>query len=209
MRGAGLELTKQAIYNDELGLFLERIRKVGYLAAQHQDKLAASSIPGATWTAATTALALSSTNLKTAWANFMAVTGPAGEKPGYLPRKLLVPSALYITALEITTLSQGATTENPLATNSAANPGKMPLEVIHGLHLSDANDWFLMADPNEASGFTYFTHPDYPVPQMFEVDAGLVASRKFRIEYPSAIIVSHLNPGTNTKPVGAYQCTQP
>jgi hypothetical protein len=209
MRGAGLELTKQAIYNDELGLFLERIRKVGYLAAQHQDKLAASSIPGATWTAATAALALSSANLKTAWANFMAVTGPAGEKPGYLPRKLLVPSALYITALEITTLSQGATTENPLATNSAANPGKMPLEVIHGLHLSDANDWFLMADPNEASGFTYFTHPDYPVPQMFEVDAGLVASRKFRIEYPSAIIVSHLNPGTNTKPVGAYQCTQP
>lgn len=209
MRGAGLELTKQAIYNDELGLFLERVRKVGYLAAQHQDKLAATSIPGATWTAATAALALSSANLKTVWANFMAVTGPAGEKPGYVPRKLLVPSALYITALELTTLAQGATTENPLATNSAASPGKMPLEVVHGLHLSDATDWFMFADPVEASGFTYFTHPDYPVPQMYEVDAGLVASRKFRIEYPTAIIVSHLNPGTNTKPVGAYQATQP
>ncbi len=208
MRGAGIELTKQALYNDELGLFLERIKKVGYLAAQHQDKLAATAIPGATWTAATTALALSGTNLKTAWANFMAITGPAGEKPGYVPRKILVPSALYITALELTTLAQGSTTENPLATNSNANPGKMPLEVVHGLHLSDANDWFILADPMEASGFTYFTHPDYAIPQMIEVDAGLVASRKFRIEYPSAIVVSHLNPGTNTKPVGAYQCTQ-
>ena len=209
MRGAGIELTKQALYNDELGLFLDRIQKVGYLAAQHQDKLAATAIPGATWTAATAAIALGSAGLKTAWANFMAVTGPAGEKPGYVPARLLVPSALYITALEITTLAQGATTENPLASNSSANPGKMPIQGVHGLHRSDAHDWCSLADPKEASGFTYFTHPDYDLPQFYEVDAGLVASRKWRVEYPSAIVVSHLNPGTTTKPVGAYQATQP
>lgn len=207
MRGAGIELTKQALYNDELGIFLNTIKKVGYLAAQHQDKLAATSIPGATWTAATVALALSAANLKTAWTNFMAITGPAGEKPGYIPRIILVPSALYITACELTSLSNGATTESPLAGNSAS-ANKMPLLPVHGMHLSDANDWFLFASPDDASGFTYFTHADYPIPQLFEIDPGLVSSRKFRIEYPTAVVVSHLNPGTNTKPVGAYQCTQ-
>lgn len=206
MRGGAIELTKQAIYNDELGIFLERIKKVGYLGAQHQDKLVATSVEASVFTAATAANAFSQANLKTAWNNMMAVVGPAGEKPGYLPRQILVPSALYLGAIEATTVVGGSTIATPLATNLDASK-KMPLNVVHGLHLTSATSWYLLSSPLEAPTWTFLKHRDYPIPQIFEVDAQMTASRKFRIEYPTAVIVNHLNPGTNTKPVGAYKCT--
>lgn len=208
MRGAGLELSKQALYNDDLSLFLDKLRGVGRSAALHQDKLVATAISGAAFTAATAALALSAANLKTAWTNLANVTGPAGEKLSVTPRLLVVPNDLYLTAVELTTLAQGATTENALALNSAF-AGRQPLTPVRLPHLTDVNDWYLMADPMDAAALHFVTHTDYQLPQIFEVDPGLVASRKFRIEYPTVVIVSHLNPGTNTKPVGAYKCTQP
>lgn len=206
MRGGAIELTKQAIYNDEMGIFLERIKRVGYLGAQHQDKLVATSVEAAVFTAATAVNSFSQANLKTAWTNMMAVTGPAGEKPGYLPRQVLVPSALYLTAIEATTVVGGSTIATPLATNLDVAK-KMPLNVVHGLHLSSATSWYLLSTPQEAPAWTFLKHRDYPIPQIFEVDAQLTASRKFRIEYPTQVITNYLNPGTNTKPVGAYKCT--
>ncbi len=206
MRGGAIELTKQAIYNDELGIFLERIKRVGYLGAQHQDKLAATTVEASVFTAATAANAFSQANLKTAWTNMMAIVGPSGEKPGYLPRQILVPSALYLTAVEATTIVGGSTIATPFATNLDVAK-KMPLNVVHGLHLTSATSWYLLSRPQEAPAWTFLKHRDYPIPQIFEVDAQLTASRKFRIEYPTAIITNYLNPGTNTKPVGAYKNT--
>lgn len=206
MRGGAIELTKQAIYNDELGIFLERIKRVGYLGAQHQDKLAATTVEATVFTGATAANAFSQANLKTAWLNMMAITGPAGEKPGYLPRQILAPSALYLSAIEATTVVGGSTIATPLATN-VDTAKKMPLNVVHGLHLTSATSWYLLSRPQEAPAWTFLKHRDYPIPQIFEVDAQLTASRKFRIEYPTQIITNYLNPGTNTKPVGAYKNT--
>ena len=206
MRGGAIELTKQAIYNDEMGIFLERIKRVGYLGAQHQDKLVATNVEAAVFTAATAANAFSQAALKTAWTNMMAVTGPAGEKPGYIPRQILVPSALYLTAVEATTVVGGSTIATPLATNLDVAK-KMPLNVVHGLHLTSATSWYMLSVPDEAPAWTFLKHRDYPIPQIFEVDAQLTASRKFRIEYPTQVITNYLNPGTNTKPVGAYKNT--
>jgi hypothetical protein len=206
MRGGAIELTKQAIYNDELGIFLERIKRVGYLGAQHQDKLVATTVEAATFSAATAVNAFSQANLKVAWANMMAITGPAGEKPGYLPRQILVPSALYLTAVEATTVVGGSTIATPFATNLDVAK-KMPLNVVHGLHLTSGTSWYMLSTPNEAPTWTFLKHRDYPIPQIFEVDAQLTASRKFRIEYPTQVITNYLNPGTNTKPVGGYKST--
>ena len=206
MRGGAIELTKQAIYNDEMNIFLDRIKRVGYLGAQHQDKLAATTVEATVFTLATAANAFSQANLKVAWTNMMAVTGPAGEKPGYLPKQILVPSALYLTAVEATTVVGGSTIASPLVTNLDVAK-KMPLNVVHGLHLTSATTWYMLSVPQEAPAWTFLKHRDYPIPQIFEVDAQLTASRKFRIEYPTQIITNHLNPGTNTKPVGAYKST--
>jgi hypothetical protein len=208
MRGAGLELSKQALYNDDLALFLDKLYGLGRSAALHQDKLVATTLAGASFTAATAVLALSAANLKTAWTSLRKITGPAGEVLGVIPARLVVPVDLELTAKELVVLAQGSTTDTPLAQNSA-NTGKMPLEVVSLPGLTDTNDWYLMADPADAACLHYVTHSDYQLPQIFEVDAGLVASRKFRVEYPTVCIVSHLNPGTNTKPVGAYKATQP
>jgi HK97 family phage prohead protease len=206
MRGSGIELTKQAIYNDETGTFLRTIFKVGYMGAQHQDKLVATTVEASVFTAATAANAFSQANMKTSWSNMMAVTGPSGEKPGYIPRKILVPTALYLTAVEATTVVGGSTIASPLAKDVALG-NKFALEVVHGLHLSSATNWYMLADNVMNPAWTFLTHSEYPIPQIFEVDSGLVASRKFRVEYPSAVITNHLNPGTNTKPVGAYKNT--
>ena len=206
MRGSGIELTKQAIYNDETDTFLRTIYKVGYAGAQHQDKLVATTVEASVFTAATAANAFSQANLKTSWTNMMAVTGPAGEKPGYIPRKILVPTALFLTAVEATTVVGGSTIATPLA-KQVTPDNKFALEVVHGLHLSSATSWYMLADNQMNPTWTFLTHREYPIPQIFEVDAGLVASRKFRIEYPTAVITNHLNPGTNTKPVGAYKNT--
>lgn len=206
MRGGAIELTKQAIYNDEMGIFLERIKRVGYLGAQHQDKLVATTVEATNFTLATAANAFSQAALKTSWTNMMAITGPAGEKPGYIPRQILVPSALYLTAVEATTVVGGSTIATPLATNLDVAK-KMPLNVVHGLHLSSATSWYMLSVPNEAPAWTFLKHRDYPIPQIFEVDAQLTASRKFRVEYPTQVITNHLNPGTNTRPVGAYKNT--
>lgn len=207
MRGGAIELTKQAIYNDEMGIFLERIKRVGYLGAQHQDKLAATTVEASVFTLATQVLAFSQANLKTIWAAFLAITGPSGEKPGYLPRQILLPSALYLTGVEATTIVGGSTIASPLAFGTEAAYNKMPLKVVHGLHLTSATSWYLLGVPTEAPAWTFLKHRDYPIPQIYEVDAQLTASRKFRIEYPTQIITNHLNPGTNTKPVGAYKAT--
>lgn len=198
-RGAGLELTKQAIYNDELGLFLKKLAQVGQMAARHQDIKVAAAIEAANFTAAALGVAaLDATSLAVAWAAFVNFTGPAGQKMGVLPKFLVVPPALYTTAVSLTTLNFGGASSTGLAAlaGAGANP---PLIVVVGLHLTDANDWYLAADPMQAGAFTVVKHSDYATPQVFEVDAGLVASRKFRIEYPLAVISAT---SAANKPVG-------
>ena len=103
------------------------------------------------------------------------------------------------------TVVGGSTIATPLA--KGVGDGKFALEVVHGLHLSNATSWYMLADNQMNPTWTFLTHREYPIPQIFEVDAQLTASRKFRIEYPTAVITNHLNPGTNTKPVGAYKNT--
>ena len=100
----------------------------------------------------------------------------------------------------------GSTIASPLVTNLDVAK-KMPLNVIHGLHLTSATSWYMLSIPQEAPAWTFLKHRDYPIPQIFEVDAQLTASRKFRIEYPTQVIQNYLNPGTNTKPMGAYKST--
>ena len=122
-----------------------------------------------------------------------------------LPKFLVVPPSLYTTAISLTTLNFGGASATGLAAVAGAgnNP---PLQVIVGLHLTDANDWYLAADPMQAGAFTVVKHSDYITPQLFEVDAGLVASRKFRIEYPMAVITAT---SAANKPVGWGKATVP
>lgn len=199
-RGRILELTKEAIYNDELGIFFKRLSQIGQIGGRHVDKSVFAALEAAAFTNATAALALSQANLATAWTNHMAITGPAGEKRAVTPQRLVVPSALYVTAKEITTLAQGETTARVFAA------GEDYIRPVHGMFLTDANDWYLLADPAVAPCLTVVFHSDYPAPRMFEIDSGATISRKFRIEFPLAVISNTEGTG---KPMGGYKATQP
>jgi phage head maturation protease len=190
MRGRGLEISKEAIYNDELGLFFRKLSQIGMMGRRHEDISFATALAGANFTAAALGTAaLDATSLAVAWAAFVNFTDPASQKLGVLPKFLVVPPALYTTAVSLTTLNFGGASTAGLAAVAGAGDNP-PLRVVVGLHLTDTNDWYLAADPMQAGGFTKVKHVDYPTPQIFEVDPGLVASRKFRIEYPLAIITA-------------------
>jgi HK97 family phage prohead protease len=203
-RGAGLELSKEAIYNDELGLFLRKLGQIGMTARRHQDIKVAAAMEAANFAnAALGTAALAAADLAAAWALFVGFTGPAGQKLGVTPKYLVVPPALWNTAASLCTLNAGGASVAGLA--GLANPAiGSPLTPIVGLHLSDANDWYLAADPMQGGAFTVVTHTDYQTPQVFEVDSGLVASRKFRIEYPMAVITAT---SSANKPVGFGKAT--
>lgn len=198
-RGRIIELTKQAIYNDELGQFFTALGRLGGVGARHVEKSVFAALEAANFAGATAAIALGSAGLNTAWTNYMAINGPAGERRSAVPARLVVPSALYVVAKEITTSAQGETTTRVFAS------GEDYIMPVHAKYLTDANDWYLCADPSESPVLTVLTHRDYPAPRMFEIDAGANISRKFRIEFPLQVIAN--TEGTNV-PMGAYKATQ-
>jgi HK97 family phage prohead protease len=202
MRGNVVQLTEQAIYNDELGQFFTMARRLGLVAARKLDKLADAALEAATFSGATAALALSEANLKTAWASYIAMTDAAGQKIGHTPSRLIVAPARYVLALESTTAAAGETTSRIFALQS------MYLEPVNAKFLTDSNDWYLVADPNEAPIITLLGHRDYAQPSFDEIDAGSIPSRKWMIKYPSAAITNYMNPGTDTKPLGGYKATE-
>ena len=199
MRGVVLELTKQAIYNDELGEFFRKMGQMGGMAARHVEKSVFNALAAMSFSSATDSIALSAAGLNSAWTNYMGINGPAGELRSSVPSRLVAPSALYITSKEITTTAQGETTARVFAS------GDDYIRPVHGKYLTDANDWYLVADPNEAPVLTALFHRDYRSPKVFEIDAGAVMSRKFRIEFALGVIENNDAPNV---PMGAYKCTQ-
>jgi HK97 family phage prohead protease len=202
-RGGGLEFTKQALYNDELGIFFKKLFGMGIIAHRHQDIRVAAAIEALSFASASITGVLNAANLDLAWQAFVNVTGPASQKLGIVPKRIIVPPALVNTAYAQITANYGNT--SVFAYMKSVVPGAQldgmnaPLQIIPGLHLSSATAWYLGADPAEAQPITVLKHTDYPVPEVIEVDAGLVASRKFRVEYPMQVITATHAAG---KPVG-------
>lgn len=201
-RGLGIELTKEAIYNDELGLFFRKLATIGDAAARHQDIKVAAAMEAASFANASLGTgALAAATLAAAWTAFVNFTGPASQKLGVLPEFLVVPPALWSTAASLLTLNQGGAATAGIAglASGGSAPFVTPLKPIVGLHLSSTTAFYMAANPAQGGGITVVKHSDYQTPKVFEVDPGLVASRKFRIEFPMAVITATSATG---KPVG-------
>ncbi len=202
-RGGGLEFTKQALYNDELGIFFKKLFGMGIIARRHQDIKVAAAIEALSFASASITGVLNAANLDLAWQAFVNVTGPASQKLGIVPKRIIVPPALVNTAFAQITANYGNTSVfaymKTLVPGGQLDASNAPIQIVPGLHLSSATAWYLGADPAEAQPITVLRHTDYPVPEVIEVDAGLVASRKFRVEYPMQVITATHAAG---KPVG-------
>ena len=86
--------------------------------------------------------ALAAPALQTAMTQMMKQTNSAGKRLGLKPRYLLLPPDLYWTAVTILN-----STLLPGSQNNDANPLQGMLEPIVVPQFSDANDYYLMADP--------------------------------------------------------------
>jgi len=192
-RGRILEISLQAIYNDELNQFMDRLANLGYAGARSLDKVVQTAIQAATWTNSTEVLAFSEANLDTAWEKYAAMTSASGEKIAVRPRRLLVTSAQYVGAVKATTAAAGETTERVFAQRKAFS--LMPVE---GAHLTTAGAWYFLADPDEAAAAHVIQHPDYMLPALVAIDSGATASRKFRIDFPHTAFLTSMGTGKPT-----------
>lgn len=156
-----LALTRKQLINDDTASFASIPRIFGRGAAGRINRAMTDLIEGGVnnvffvtgnnnyFTGASGALSVSA--LETALGNFLAQVGKDSAPIGLMPKKLLVPSALYATALSIyqsEMIVSGSTTSKP-ATNIFRNMFKPVL----ASELSVATSWFLTSDPNEMPAF--------------------------------------------------------
>lgn len=156
-RGGTEEWTWESVRNDDLAAIQRIPSKLGRAAAQTLyrfvfDFLATNPVMPYDATALFAAghantdagAALSDSTYKAAWARMAAQTafGNPTEFLSPTPRFLIVPSALYPTAWDLTT-SQVSTVSNDSTRPNFARG----TELIHVPYLTDTNDWFLAADP--------------------------------------------------------------
>jgi phage head maturation protease len=158
--GREFAMTREMIINDDLGAFNRISRSFGTAA-----KALVNSLPYAILSAngnmadghplfdatyhgnyAPSAGALSVTTLGTAMAAFRRQTDVSGNRVlNIQPRFLIVPPELEVAAYQLLN-----SVLDPTLTNaSAVNPFTGRLQVVVDAELTDANDWYLAADPNQ------------------------------------------------------------
>ncbi|HOQ62314.1 MAG TPA: Mu-like prophage major head subunit gpT family protein, partial [Vicinamibacterales bacterium] len=163
--GKIFSLTRQMIYNDDLGAFLKVPEGMGARAARKIDQLFFTRLLANTGSLFSEAhgnykegaeTALSGDSLALAVQMFMDQTDADGQPINVSPKFLLVPTGLKITARELLNsimfLAVGATNKQRIPTYNALADEE--LEVVTSPYLSNANydgasakAWYLFADP--------------------------------------------------------------
>jgi len=196
-RGGILHLTEEALWNDDLDLFFDALRKLGFRGKREEDKVIIAKLEAASFTGGSTGTnAFALAGLKLSWTDFNKITDASSELLGIDPMFIVLPSELYIAGLEETTTALGE------ATNRIFAQGEQALMPVNGRGLTDVNDWYLAADPNMANGFDLLKHRAFPTPAIEEIDAGTTIARKWKLKYPLGAINNNLKAGA---PAGWYK----
>lgn len=196
-RGGILQLTEEAIWNDDLGIFFRNLNQLGFMGRREEDKVLITALEAATFSGGSAGTAaFTAGNLKTSWTSFNAITDASGELLGIDPMFILLPPALYIAGLEETTTALGE------ATNRIFASGEQALQPINGRGLTDANDWYLIASPNAANGLDLLKHVAYPNPKLLEIDPGTTIARKWQVKYPLGGMINNYKAGA---PAGMFK----
>ena len=147
----------QLLVNDDLGAIKQHPQRMGRAAARTVAKFAVALLVART-ASVTVTTALSATTLGTAINEFKTRTeSKTGDPLGITPKYLIVPPALEITAKQILNstlliaIGVGSTAATQGAYN-AVNKAESGLELRVEPFLTDANDWYLVADPGDVPG---------------------------------------------------------
>lgn len=200
-------LTRQMIYNDDLGEFLKVPTAMGQRGARKIDQVFFSRLLSNPVQADTKALfhvdhkniyttsasALGLDGIKAAVAKFAAFTDSDGQPINVEPAFLLVPPELHGLALELTLASAlvGGSTKAP-ALNIVNRFG---LEVVRSPYLSNANytghsakGWYLFANPSQVDTFEigYFQGRETPTVEQSDTDFNTLGM-SFRVYFDFGI----------------------
>ena len=179
--------------NDDLDLFFDRLRNIGRNARREEDKIIVTTLEAFTFTTThLQTLALDKAGLDAAWIKFAEMKDPSGENIGLDAAKIVCPPSLYLTGKELTTTALGEATNRILADDEA-------LQAVNAKGLTDANDWYLAADPRDSNGIQLLKLRSQQTPLIVEIDSGATIARQFRIEYPLGAMINKVAAG---HPVG-------
>jgi len=164
--GKMLAITRKDIINDDLGAFMAIPRRMGRGAALKINDVFWTAFlagVGTFWTSGRTNLIsggttnLSSSSLDTATATFRNQTDPDGKPLGAMPRILLVPPVLSMTAAALmnsTLINTGGSATTAAVPNTNVWQGMY--QIVSSTYLSNSSytgysttAWFLLCDPND------------------------------------------------------------
>lgn len=211
--GATISLTFQMIVNDELGVFMQRLRRIGFVAGETVDRQVYSTLLNASWGNDTTSSADLATkeNLDKTRADLREKLSPAGERMGIVARYLLHDPAEAINAQAATgELTAGGET-------SVASRQSRQIQTVESHWIGDtslesgagSDDYYLTGNPRgvdtvlvnflEGVGFS---------PIVMPYDPGAVAAEKWKIMLPfTATAATHTDGDGNTRVTGIQKGT--
>ena len=186
--GRDLVITRQALINDDLGVFNTLFRAFGFRAANLIEGMAygiltanANMADGeaifssAHSNIAGSGSALSATSVAAAEVALMEQTAPQGSKLNIMPRMLLTGSAYKIAA----SLLVNSTNDTTLTSNANYNPFN-DLTAIASAHIT-GNKWFMIGDPSQIDTVEVAFLNGRDVPTLDRIDnEGDILASKFR-----------------------------
>lgn len=162
--GLIIQLTRQDIINDDLGMFAQLPSQIGRQGAITRDKEMTTLIEGLGTdffavgkNSLKTSNALSFDGITAALNMFAAKTDKAGDLIATDPAILLVPQALEATALRL----MASTTFNETTTADSPSPDQNiyagRFRVVVNKRLTSATTWYMLADPRDEAAFVNLT----------------------------------------------------
>jgi hypothetical protein len=201
MYGGTLSLSEQAIVSDDTGRFMEGLRQAGLLAQKTRDKRAfqvlmrgiSTSDATSTWTDNTTVgtivaatndeVVAARVNMAKVEAALMTKIGQDGNPTGNRAKFLVVPPQLAPAAVGMMGIAPGMQNQ----TNFRWQVVESPWLQFSGLTGYSVSNYYLVSDPNAATGLVLSTLQGVDEPRVEQYDPGAVAAYKWKIYDPFTV----------------------
>ncbi len=210
MWGGTISLSEQAIVSDDLGLFMQNLQQAGLIAQKTINKRVIQKLllgpdGAAAWTSNTTTgtivyttndlAVVARNNIGKVDAALMGKIGLDGGPTGNSAAIILVPSTLGVPTAGLMSVAPGQQNTASISKRVIATPW---LEYA-GLTGFSATSYYMIANPNMATGLVLATIQGIDSPRVEQYDPGAVAASKWKIYMPfTAELAAHTVGSTST-----------
>jgi hypothetical protein len=212
MYGATVSLTFQALVNDELGLFMDDLKRAGYIAAETIDYQVYKKLLNGTWTydVSTSAGLSTPANLDKTRAALRVKKNLAGMPAGQIGRFLLHDPANAVAANVATGQIYGP------GQTTAPSTGSRQIQTVESQWIGDTGllggalttDYYLTGDPNAVDTvLVNFLEGVGQSPIIMPFDGGATACERWKIMLPFEATLATHSDGTNTRVSGIQKAT--